>query len=479
VIALGETLEGRYRIASRLGEGGMGVVYRATHLELGVEVAVKVLREEALGDQEAVTRFYREARAASALKGSHVARVLDVGRLASGSPYLVMEFLEGNDLDAELERRGALPVGEAVRFVLEACDAMSEAHALGIVHRDLKPANLFLARAANGRTSVKVLDFGISKLVDPQDQRVTQTQAVFGTPLYMAPESLRSTKHADARADVWALGVILYELLAGRPPFLGESASAVTVAITVDPPAPLRAVRPEVPAELEAVILRALEKKPEMRFPTVDELARALEPFAEVLTRTGQLAPSARNSLTGTERLSLPVSTEDAIARTLRIDASAAKIAPNEPNASQGARRGVTIVLAGAAIAAAAVVGVVALVRSSVDGAEDRPSANAVSSVDAPAPRATVEPVVAPPASSPPIPSAPAGSPSGVTTFSPSAPAAAASAPAIAGTPTTRPTAATSTPPASTAPIAPTFAPRPTPPPTSPGTSPKGTVKLL
>jgi len=474
VIAIGETLEGRYRVVSHLGEGGMGVVYRAMHLELGVEVAIKVLREEALGDHEAVTRFYREARAASALKGPHVARVLDVGRLVSGSPYLVLEFLEGNDLDAELERRGSLPVGEAVRFVLEACDAMSEAHALGIVHRDLKPANLFLARSANGRTSVKVLDFGISKLVDPQDQRVTQTQAVFGTPLYMAPESLRSTKHADARADVWALGVILYELLAGRPPFLGESASAVTVAITVDPPAPLRAVRPEVPAELEAVILRALEKKPQLRFPSVDELARALEPFGELLTRSGPLAPSARVSLPGTERLSLPVSTEDAIARTVRVDASDAKIAPHEPTAGHGAKRGITIVLGGAAIAAVAVVGTVALVRSSGDGSELRPSANAASSADAPATIATIEPVVAPSAISPSPPTPSASSPS-----APSIPATSATVAPNAGATSARPSAATSTAPTGYAPVAPTFAPRPTPPPPSTNTKPKGTVKLL
>jgi serine/threonine-protein kinase len=285
----------------------------------------------------------------------------------------------------------------------------------------------------------------------------------------MAPESLRSTKHADARADVWALGVILYELLAGRPPFLGESASAVTVAITVDPPAPLRAVRPEVPAELEAVILRALEKKPEKRFPTVDELARALEPFGELLTRTGPLAPSARVSHAGTERLSLPVSTEDAIARTVRVDPADAKLAPNEPNAARGAKRGIAIVLGGAAIAAAAVVGVVAVVRSSGDGAEGRPSANAASSGDAPATVATVEPVVAPSAASS----------SERSTLAPSVPPASATVPPTAGAPTARPTAATSTAPAGNAPVAPTSTPRPTPPSTTPNSKPKGTVKLL
>jgi len=463
VIVIGETLDGRYRVVSRLGEGGMGVVYRATHLELGVEVAVKVLREEALGDQEAVTRFYREARAASALKGPHVARVLDVGRLASGSPYLVMEFLEGNDLDAELERRGALPVGESVRYVLETCDAMSEAHALGIVHRDLKPANLFLARAANGRTSIKVLDFGISKLVDPQDQRVTQTQAVFGTPLYMAPESLRSTKHADARADVWALGVILYELLAGRPPFLGESASAVTVAITLDPPAPLRAARPEVPPELEAAILRALEKKADLRFASVDELARAIEPFSEMPSRTWNFSHAGRVSLAGTERLSLPASTDDGAARTLRLDGAGTPLATTAPTAKPVPNRAIAIALGGALVATVVVVGAVAAFRgpggeqAAHAGAESErsPSSTSASQNATTAEPAKVEPIAAPsmgPAS---------GTPS--------------TAPSATATPRTVsiPTAAAPT--ASAAPSQQAPPPRPAP----PVTNPKGTVKLL
>ena len=452
MIAIGETLDGRYRVVSRLGEGGMGVVYRATHLELGVEVAVKVLREEALGDQEAVTRFYREARAASALKGPHVARVLDVGRLASGSPYLVMEFLEGNDLDAELERRGALPVGEAVRYVLETCDAMSEAHALGIVHRDLKPANLFLARAANGRTSIKVLDFGISKLVDPQDQRVTQTQAVFGTPLYMAPESLRSTKHADARADVWALGVILYELLAGRPPFLGESASAVTVAITVDPPAPLRAARPEVPPELEAAILRALEKKADLRFASVDELARAIEPFSEIPSRASKFAPADRVSLAGTERLSLPAPTDDAVARTLRLDGAGPTDTTIAPRAEVVPRRAFTIALGGALVATIVVVGAIAAFRDPGGEQAARAGLESELTMSASQRAATTEPARVEPIAAPSM------------------------APASAAPSATAPPRTVAAPTASTA--APQQAPR-LPPPATPVTKPKGTVKLL
>jgi serine/threonine-protein kinase len=274
----GSVLSGKYRIERTLGEGGMGVVYEATHLRLKQRVAIKMLLPELLGSADVVSRFEREARAAGQLRSPNTARVLDVESTADGIPFMVLELLEGHDLSTELERRGPLPIGEAVDYVLQACNAMREAHGVGIVHRDLKPSNLFLARAGN-EVTVKVLDFGISKVESDKEARVTATQTTVGTPLYMSPEQIRSAKHVDARTDVWALGIILYELLAGRTPFEG-SAAAAAVAICVDPVPPLRAIRPDVPPELEALVLRALEKAIDKRIPSVDAFAAALAPYA-------------------------------------------------------------------------------------------------------------------------------------------------------------------------------------------------------
>jgi serine/threonine-protein kinase len=271
-------LSGKYRIERTLGEGGMGVVYEATHLRLKQRVAIKMLLPELLSSADVVSRFEREARAAGQLRSPNTARVLDVESTPDGIPFMVLELLDGHDLSTELERRGPLPIGEAVDYVLQACNAMREAHGLGIVHRDLKPSNLFLARAGN-EVTVKVLDFGISKVESDKEARVTATQTTVGTPLYMSPEQIRSAKHVDARTDVWALGIILYELLAGRTPFEG-SAAAAAVAICVDPVPPLRAIRPDVPPELEALVLRALEKAIDKRIPSVEALAAALAPYA-------------------------------------------------------------------------------------------------------------------------------------------------------------------------------------------------------
>ena len=279
-IGRGTRLGGKYELVRQLGEGGMGVVWLAHHAGLDAEVAIKILRPEVLGDAEAVMRFDREARAAAVLRGPHIARILDVGKSEAGEPYMVMEYLEGCDLGAEILKRGALTVSETVTWVLEACEAVGEAHARGIIHRDLKPENLFLTEL-NGQRVVKLLDFGISRYADPGEVRVTQTHTSFGTPLYMSPEQVRSTKSVDERTDIWALGVILYEALAGEPPFLGDSPTAVAVAVTVDAYTPLRKRRHDVPAELEEIIGRALQKDPANRFKSVDEMARALAPLRE------------------------------------------------------------------------------------------------------------------------------------------------------------------------------------------------------
>mgnify|MGYP001062724726 FL=1 len=217
----GDLLAGKYRIERVLGRGGMGVVVSAVHEALDERVALKFLLPEALANQEAVQRFLREARAAVKIRSEHVARVTDVGTLESGAPYMVMEYLDGVDLARYLESRGPLPVPEAVEYMLQACEALAEAHALGIVHRDLKPANLFRIERVDGTPSIKLLDFGISKVIAHQ-VALTQTSSMLGSPLYMAPEQMTSSKHVDARADVWALGIILFELVTGEPPFQGD-----------------------------------------------------------------------------------------------------------------------------------------------------------------------------------------------------------------------------------------------------------------
>ena len=275
----GDVLAGKYRVDRVLGTGAMGMVVAATHLELHREVALKFMLPEMMASAGASDRFLREARAAAMLQSEHVCRVSDVGRLDSGAPYIVMEYLEGDDLNAVLRARGSLPVGEVVRYVLQTCEAMGEAHAAGIIHRDLKPENLFLADRARGGPVVKVLDFGISKASFAESQ--TQTSVVMGSPGYMSPEQWRSAKHVDARTDIYALGVILFQLLGGALPYSGQTMGELCTAVLHDPPRSLATLRPGLPAGLEAAIMRCLEKNTDRRFQTVGELAAALAPFVD------------------------------------------------------------------------------------------------------------------------------------------------------------------------------------------------------
>jgi serine/threonine-protein kinase len=283
-VAEGDLLAGKYRVDKVLGVGGMGVVVAAHHIGLDDRVAIKFLLPEMLASAESVARFEREARAAVKIKSEHVARVSDVGKFENGAPYLVMEYLEGSDLAAWLEERGPLSVEQASEFVLQACEAIAEAHSLGIVHRDLKPANLFVIRRPDGALSVKVLDFGISKMraagTSVPDVSITKTSAIMGSPLYMSPEQMQSAKDVDSRTDIWALGVILYELVAGETPFMGERIEEVIAKIISMPAPPLRHHRADVPQAFEAVIARCIEKDRSRRYESVGELAAALAPFA-------------------------------------------------------------------------------------------------------------------------------------------------------------------------------------------------------
>jgi eukaryotic-like serine/threonine-protein kinase len=276
----GDVLAGKFRVDRILGVGGMGIVVAAHHLQLDEKVALKFLLPDALKVPEAVGRFDREARAAVKIKSDHVARVTDVGKLENGSPYMVMEYLEGGDLSGMLEKTGRLPIDQAVDFVLQACEAIAEAHSLGIVHRDLKPANLFCIRRPNGQLSIKVLDFGISKMSNAAENvSMTRTSAVMGSPVYMSPEQMQTTKGVDARTDIWAIGIILHELLAGRVPFDSQTVTELAIRVAMEAPPPVTSFRPEVPAGLEQAILKCLEKQREQRFQNVAELAAAIAPF--------------------------------------------------------------------------------------------------------------------------------------------------------------------------------------------------------
>jgi len=280
----GDLLAGKYRVEKVLGFGGMGVVVSAFRGDLEQRVAVKFLSQAAAERPDAAERFRREARAAAKIRSEHVARVLDVGTLDTGLPYMVMEYLEGNDIADELRRLEVLPLLEAVDFILQAIEALAEAHAAGVVHRDLKPGNLFLARRADGSRRVKVLDFGISKALSGssvEELSLTKTAALIGSPLYMAPEQMRSAKDVDTRADIWSLGAMLYEMLTGQPPYTGDSIPQLCAALLHDEPIPLRQHRPEIPEGLEQAVLRCLMKNRDHRFPTVWELGRALLPFAQ------------------------------------------------------------------------------------------------------------------------------------------------------------------------------------------------------
>jgi serine/threonine-protein kinase len=278
-VSEGEILDGKYRVDRVIGVGGMGVVVAATHVQLQTQVALKFLLPEVLSNPQVVERFVREARAAVQIQSEHVARVSDVGTLSNGAPYMVMEYLEGQDLADVLSKGGPLPVVQAVGHVLQACEAIAEAHALGIVHRDLKPANLFLVQRNRREPIIKVLDFGISKTADSESLGLTKTSAIMGSPYYMSPEQMRSARDADTRSDIWALGIILFELLTGVPPFQGNTITEVVVLVTQGNVPPIRDLRPDVPIALGDVISRCLRRDPGQRYADIVELAKALVPF--------------------------------------------------------------------------------------------------------------------------------------------------------------------------------------------------------
>jgi len=273
---------GKYTIERVLGRGGMGIVLGARHAKLEHAVAIKLLLPQALERKDARARFEREARAAASMRGDHVVHVHDLGVLDSGVPYIVMEYLEGRDFADVLDERGALPLEEAVDYVLQVCDALAEAHAAGIVHRDLKPANLFLAEREDGTTIVKVVDFGLSKFVGarPREATITDASLVVGSPGWMSPEQLCATHRVDERSDIWTTGALLYRMITGQSPFGVDSLDRMYTRLVSGPPPPPSKLRPGLPPEIDAVILKCLERDRERRYQTVAELALALADFA-------------------------------------------------------------------------------------------------------------------------------------------------------------------------------------------------------
>jgi eukaryotic-like serine/threonine-protein kinase len=295
-VVAGQIVAEKYEVVRVVGEGGMGRVVEARHLDLGQNVALKIMHEDALGDADSVSRFLREARIAARLTNDHAVRIYDLGRLPSGAPYLVMELLAGDDLHA-LQKKRSLTVAEAVDFVLQASQALVEAHALGLVHRDVKPQNLFLADVHGGRTRVKVVDFGLAKDLAPlarssSASALTTEHMILGSPNFMSPEQVRSPRNVDARTDIWALGATLFQLLAGRPPFEALTVHSLLARILTDAVPSIREFRPEVSPAVERAIARALEKDVDRRFPDMRSFAAALaESEIETAPTTERMPP--------------------------------------------------------------------------------------------------------------------------------------------------------------------------------------------
>ncbi|WP_437688866.1 protein kinase domain-containing protein [Sorangium sp. So ce176] len=286
-LEVGTLIAGKYRVSRLLAKGAMGAVVAVTHVELGELRAIKLLLPSTAADPEMCARFLREARIAARLRSEHAVKVHEVGRLEGGLPFLVMEFLAGRDLRVIRKKRGPLPVEEATLYVIQACDALAEAHALGLVHRDVKPANLFLTRARDGSPCIKVLDFGVSKVAVAGaasaefGEMQTSTGQMLGTPHYMPPEQMRGQRDVDARADIWAIGSLLYVLLTGRYPMHARSVETVSLVLggKFVPPPPSE-VRRGLTPEIDPIILRCLERDRDRRWPDVAELVLALRPFA-------------------------------------------------------------------------------------------------------------------------------------------------------------------------------------------------------
>jgi serine/threonine protein kinase len=439
----GEIIGGKYEVGDLIGAGGMGYVIAAKHVDLGESVALKFLRHEALAHEELVMRFATEARAAVRIKSEYVARVFDVGSLPGGVPFIVMEHLVGKDLCQFLHEQGQLPVRLAVEYVMQVCEALASAHSVGIVHRDVKPENLFLTDRAQGMNIVKVLDFGISKVALTGSafdrQPMARTMMPMGSPVYMSPEQIRASDEIDARTDIWSLGCVLYELLTGVPAFDAPSLTQLSATILEKDPVPMTSLAPDVPPELEAIVLKCLEKNREARFRNIAELAIALYPFGPRRARIfAERCASLLADSTGQAELELPsIAPPPALGRSTEPSYTTGPTSTNSPTAALvedpeiasppfvTKRRRLWV---GASLLVAAVVGAYAGARreSSVTDATPAKVAAAARPI-AEAPRATIPVAAAAEAAAPSSPE-PAPSPRAVAPTSAPAPKIASTA---------------------------------------------------
>ena len=368
----GDAIAGKYEVVRVLGRGGMGMVVEARHAKLDQRYAIKILLPEHAKRQDSVARFEREASAVARLTSPHIVRVFDVDvDPATKLPFIVMELLSGHDLATELQTRPVVPPAEAVDWMIEALAGLHDAHALGIVHRDIKPSNLFLAARASAPALMKVMDFGVSKLLHGGDGELTTSNQALGTPSYMAPEQLLDERAVGPRSDLWAVGVVLYRMLSGRLPFSSETQAGLAVAIATLPPASLSRIAPGLPPGLGEIVMQLLERDPARRPTDAAALARMLAPFG-----SGRVAPASAGPL---------VSVEDGASALLATASTPTRAVNDRPGRS--ARW--------AAAAGVALAGLVAAGIYGLSSSRAAPSAGSAEPSDAP-------PSAKPPASAPP-----------------------------------------------------------------------------
>ncbi|MFO8072388.1 MAG: serine/threonine-protein kinase [Polyangia bacterium] len=369
----GQTLEGKYRLTDLLGRGGMGAVYRGEHVVIGKKVAVKFLHAEFAGNEEVVKRFYREAQAAAAIGHDGIIDVMDVGISPRGDPFIVMEFLEGESLADMLDRTGPIDLGAACGVLEPALLALHAAHSKGIVHRDLKPENIFLAHRQNAPPKVKLIDFGISKFAQAgSGEKLTQTGSVMGTPAYMSPEQARGSADLDHRADIYSMGVMMYEMLTGKLPFEGDNFTEMIISILTDPPRPPREVFDRFPHEAEAVLLKALAKDPAERHQTAAELVedlRELGEYGERESRLTHLAAEAKHTTFAAGNLGVTNDSKSGFGEPVAAEVLAQVSGGGTPTGWAGTRAGASrrsgkraLWIVGSLAAALSLVGVVAAV---------------------------------------------------------------------------------------------------------------------